>query len=415
MSSASRPEQPGIISADDECRSECLRALRLPEPLTSVLITPTDAPGLARAWRRIEARLDEVQPPLSAIRRSRTWGACAAIVAVSAMLVVLGWMADWRVSVVQGIGLGERSGTVTSTTRVDRPSAPRIQRAPPELANEGLLLRDGAEFNGVDARAGSVALTFEDGSTLSVAKNGAVEPLVMNKRDVILRLKAGTVNVSVVPGGSRRWVVQAGAVSIEVVGTRFTVERTDARVVVHVSRGSVVVRSEHLPERVERLGASEALTVVTSSDTASKAPKKPLPQPKIENSISQAGGVSTLLEQADQARLRADWSTAGRALERVVKDFAGDPRAPVAAYQLAMVRQKQGASPTILTGAFARALDMASGASLRQDCYWRLAQAQMDAGQRAAAAQTARSALDEFPDGRYSERLREQLAGGEDE
>lgn len=414
MTNASRPEQPDLLTEDDERRSACLRALRLPEPLARVLKSPVESRDFARSWRRIEAQLDAVQPSLPVImeNKRRMWAACAVILGMSATLVVLGWAVGWRTPAVYVEGSREPVGPVAASAHVAEPTAPKLhQEAPPEPMNARLRLVDGASFNGVDATSGSVAVTFEDGSTLLVQKHGSVEPLVMNERDVVLRLKVGAVDVSVVPGGSRRWVVQAGAVSVEVVGTQFTMNRTDDQVAVRVTRGSVLVRSEHLPERVERLRASEALTVITSSDTASPIRSNRLTRP----GTVQAGGVSTLLEQADQARLRADWSTARRALERVVKDFSKDPRAPVAAYQLAMVRQRQDASPLALVDAFARALNMASGASMRQDCYWRLLQAQIAAGQGEAAAQTARSALDEFPQGRYSERLRAHLAEGEDE
>src|SRR5205807_1307722 len=63
--------------------------------------------------------------------------------------------------------------------------------------------------------------------------------------------------------------------TVEVVGTEFSVGRTDGKVEIQVSAGVVLVRGDVVPGHVQRLGAGEALTLTEAS--ASMARSAPVP------------------------------------------------------------------------------------------------------------------------------------------
>jgi len=227
----------------------------------------------------------------------------------------------------------------------------------------------------------------------------------MTERDVVLRLVRGVIDVHVIKGGTRRWLVEAGALSVEVVGTRFTVDRSPERVSVRVRQGSVLVRSGKLAERVEQVQAGQEISVPTASEarqvpTANRKPPVPAERPSVD----------ALFARADRARLDGQLDVASQALARVLQQFPTDARVGLAAYQLAVIKEQQGQAAAEVARAFARALAQAEGASLRQDCHWRLVRVLGRAGSEQASRRAAERALAEYPNGRYADRLRAQLA-----
>ena len=70
--------------------------------------------------------------------------------------------------------------------------------------------------------------------------------------------RRGGVRFEVEPDGPRRWTIETGLATVEVVGTVFEVERAPGAVDVRVERGVVVVRGERVPtimREVEREAA----------------------------------------------------------------------------------------------------------------------------------------------------------------
>lgn len=112
---------------------------------------------------------------------------------------------------------------------------------------------------------------FSDGSVVSVAPGGRVAPLALEPRAAVFLLERGTAMFDVTPGGSRRWSVECGLLTVEVIGTRFVVERRDDAVTVRVERGEVLVRGERVPDRIRRLGAGETVTVRDALASAHQA------------------------------------------------------------------------------------------------------------------------------------------------
>jgi len=66
-------------------------------------------------------------------------------------------------------------------------------------------------------------------------------------------LRRGRATFEVHPGGPRRWTVEGGLATIEVVGTEFTLERGPESAGGHRAPGRGAVRGEHVPDRVQKL------------------------------------------------------------------------------------------------------------------------------------------------------------------
>ncbi len=121
---------------------------------------------------------------------------------------------------------------------------------------------DGSVPVAIEATAARSAVQrFSDGSVVTVAPSGRVVPLAMEARAAVFLLERGVATFDVTPGGPRRWSIECGLLTVEVIGTRFTIDRSDARVVVRVERGEVLVRGERVHDRIQRLGAGDSVTV----------------------------------------------------------------------------------------------------------------------------------------------------------
>lgn len=113
-------------------------------------------------------------------------------------------------------------------------------------------------------------VVLSDGSAIELAEQSSLEVLSNDRESFVTVLRQGRGTFDVKPGGSRRWRIEAGPVEVEVVGTRFTVERSADQVFVHVERGAVLVRGNTVPDRVQRLNAGAGLVV-------GREPKEPVP------------------------------------------------------------------------------------------------------------------------------------------
>ncbi|MBX3272869.1 MAG: FecR domain-containing protein [Sandaracinaceae bacterium] len=180
------------------------------------------------AWARVEARVlatptvPTATPAPSA--RGRWLGGAA--LAVAAAALVLGVWA--RLAVAPG-----DTARVTSIATDAAPSVVRLGEIRLDVAPESELVAHGAEANGVR-----------------------------------LVLARGAVTCTVPPRAGRPpFVVEAGTVEVEVVGTRFTVRR-DPEVEVEVERGSVRVRAAG---GAHELGAGQRWSAAHAPSAASAA------------------------------------------------------------------------------------------------------------------------------------------------
>jgi transmembrane sensor len=254
------------------------------------------------------------------------------------------------------------------------------------------------------------------------------------------------------PGGPRRWQIECGLATVEVVGTRFSCERTPGRLRVSVQRGVVIVRGERVADRARRLAAGESLDVVEAPLGAEAAPADLAPElPALDEvyaaepavaaptapaalpwrelarggrhgeafaTLGESGvrretqrlGVADLLALADVARLSGHPREAVAPLERILTRFARDPQAPLAAFALGRLELDALDQPRKAATALERALVLGVPKSLKEDVRARLVEAYGRAGDRAAARTAARAYLQEFPDGRERAEMETQAA-----
>lgn len=283
---------------------------------------------------------------------------------------------------------------------------------------------------------GSLAELFGERSELELLDNRAGQ--------VALGLRAGRAHFDVVRNPDRQFSVQAGAVRVVVIGTRFEVElQDDGRVRVAVQRGRVRVES---PEGVRVLDggqarlfegaapAGAALPAQVEAETATadaEQPRQAATHPRRERrptraaqpsgaswrSLIQEGDYAgahaaleagspvadapdALMDAADAARLSGHPGEAVGYLRRVVKDHARSPVAPLAAFTLGRVMLDQLGQPLGAAEAFAEARALSPEGSLAQDALAREVEAASKAGRARRALELARAYVRSYPSGR---------------
>jgi transmembrane sensor len=322
-----------------------------------------------------------------------------------------------------------------------------------------LRFGDGRALFAVDAPEGGARLSLSDGSSIELSGGARFEPLESSGAMFLAVLQRGTAAFEVRPGGPRRWQVECGLATVEVVGTRFSCERAPGHLRVAVQRGSVIVRGERVADRARRLVAGESLDVgeaptaveadatpelpaldeaLADEAAAPAAPSTPPPStsPTVPVSASwrelarrgrhgeafaalgeggvrretQRLSVADLLALADVARLSGHPREAVAPLERILSRFARDPQAPLAAFALGRLELDALDQPRKAAAALERALALGVPRSLKEDVRARLVEAYGRAGDRTAAHAAARAYLREFPDGRERAEMETQAA-----
>jgi transmembrane sensor len=375
----------------------------LPDPLCRVLKDPVDERRIARMWRRIEAR----RAP-----RPTAWGPS-----------VLGWAAA-------GAAIALLALFIVGRASEHRRAGPAATVA---VASGPLLLRDGRpmELATVPPGGGTRTLELSDGSDVVLGEGTELDPLVAAEREVVLLLPRGSATFHVKPGGPRRWVIEAGLASVEVVGTRFTVTHAATTVKVEVEHGIVLVRGPTVPNGVARLEAAQSLVVHAAATDATTSPAPALPSPLpgakatsprsswreraaqgqyadayvelgaagVARETEAASSADVLFALADVARLSGHPTDAIAPLDRLVSGYPGSPRAPLAAVTLGRIELGLGRARDA-SRALERALALGVPAGLQEDVYARLVEAHVKAGERGAASAARDEYVRRFPDGR---------------
>jgi transmembrane sensor len=321
-----------------------------------------------------------------------------------------------------------------------------------------LLLADGRELVAMDASGSAKEIDLSDGSRIRLSPGARIEPLQSSGATFSAIVTQGRADFDVRPGGSRRWVVECGLATIEVLGTVFACEREPGRLRVVVRRGVVLVRGERVPDRARRLSAGETLEVMeeaqrpahvvaaslalaalpqnagssgpTSAETAVRAPGQEAGASRSRTApattwrvLAQHGrhreafaalgteglrreskrmGVDDLLALADVARLSGHPAEAVLPLGRILTEFANDAHAPLAAFALGRLELDSLSHPQAAVTAFGKALDLGIPRSLREDARARLVEAYARSGDTGAARRAADAYHDEFPSGRHA-------------
>jgi transmembrane sensor len=377
---------------------------KLSLPLKQGLREPADEAALSRIWQGIDARF----PRPRWRRRIELVAAPLALAAVAAVVVFL-----------------------------------RHDPGP-------LRLTSGAAITAIDAPAAGAGISLSDGSYIALGGGARLEPLESSGSTFIAIVARGTASFDVRPGGPRRWQIECGLATVEVVGTHFDVERSAGRLRVAVARGQVLVRGERVPDRVRRLAAGEALEITDATAAAAepkaadhaeagdsepaaaapeldRAPAGGSPAPASAwRDLARRGqhreafaalgaqglrrearrlGVTDLFALADVARLSGHPADAVAPLERIVTNFASDAQAPLAAFALGRLELDSLARPARAVAALNKALALGAPQSLREDVRARLVEAPVRANDQAAARSASDAYRREFPDGRHTKAI----------
>jgi transmembrane sensor len=381
----------------------------LPLPVGRLLVDPVNERHVSRMWRNITAK------------RAATRGQAG---------LALRWAF-----------VGVLFGTLVTLASVTLPRGGPVAVEAPAPAGP-LRLADGSAFEVVDvAPSTSAFVRLADGSVIRVEPSGRIEPLASSATQFVLRLARGRAVFSVVPGGPRRWLVEAGIATIEVVGTEFSVSRSPDLVRVEVTHGIVLVRGDTLPDGVVRLVAAESVDVRPRETTAPRAPEPETRTPPeraprgaaaaprwrsalaggsygdayatlgaagLAGEAARSESVDDLFDLADVARLSGHPAEAVLPLKRLLSLHAGSSRAPIAALTLGRIelelRQPRDASAHL-----EQALRLGVPKGLEEDALVRLVQAYSEAGDRAASKRVGEDYERRFPDGRRSAEVRTWL------
>jgi transmembrane sensor len=280
-------------------------------------------------------------------------------------------------------------------------------------------------------------VSLADGSKARLVSSDANLGTDSNRaKRIELRPLGGTVHFDVVPSTERSFEVRSGDVRVRVVGTAFTLRRLASQTEVSVEHGRVQVSwpggetllgaSEHgrfPPEesQVTAAARSSAQTVEVEPAASALAPpgwrelahKRQYDSAYAELFVERAGATTDdpadLLLAADVARLSRHPADAVAPLQKIVRSFAGDSRAPIAAFTLGRVLLDDLGHAAEAANAFARARSLSPEGPLALDALSREIEARSRAGQKAQARTLAEQYLDKYPNGRHAAKLGKML------
>jgi transmembrane sensor len=267
-------------------------------------------------------------------------------------------------------------------------------------------------------------LRFADGS-IAVSWGGRAGSLAVVEDTpgrVVVALASGGARFDVVPRANRLFSVRAGAVTVTVLGTAFSVDRVADRVGVSVTRGVVQVdwgagsrrvaagEDGWFPPLVVSPAAAEAPAVAPPNEAGPVRHK----QKPAKDDVAAPAPASTdatppetpgepdaakLLGDADRARLAGRYEEGVSLLRRLVRDHPDDHRAPLAAFSLGRILLGDLHRPAQAAMAFARARALAPDGPLAEDALAREVEAWAQAGDLDRARARGDEYLRIYPNG----------------
>ncbi|MEM9072838.1 MAG: FecR domain-containing protein [Myxococcota bacterium] len=318
-----------------------------------------------------------------------------------------------------------------------------------------LLPRDRPAAKAPLAKTDPGIVRLADGSTATPLNDGNVIVAEVSETRAELVLHEGAAVFDVTPNPSRRFRVTAENVVVEVIGTRFRVDRLDDAIEVRVFEG--IVRASQGDDEVElranrahrfRLGevASDELEETTehgvvehgviehgvvepratehevTEPTGRREPARTRRPETSWRELAENGeferayrtlqrataprSVPDLMLAADAARFSGHPRRALTFLRAVHREHAGDPRAPLAAFTEGRILLLQLGRPQEAADAFATTRRLAPRSSLAEDALAREVEARSRAGSSAAAQRLARRYLELYPSGRRTAAVR---------
>jgi transmembrane sensor len=284
------------------------------------------------------------------------------------------------------------------------------------------------------AAAAGEPLLLPDGSTVQAEPGAELALLSLTPDRLHLTLGSGVVDFHVVPGGPRAWVIDAGWVEVQVIGTRFTVARSPDAVEVRVREGRVRVKGAQVPDGQRELGPDESLRIpAISAAPVSAAPaQSPAPVPVVaptevspapERSPARAKAtpipaeghpipevvhetkaptpsLDDWLAEAEAARGRGDNRIAAERWALALTHFPEAPSMSLIAFRLGRLRLEALGQPDLAAQAIEQALSLGLPRALEEDAYARLVEAYAKAQDPARARDAKARYRAAFPDAR---------------
>jgi transmembrane sensor len=288
----------------------------------------------------------------------------------------------------------------------------RAVKAPLPVANGPLVSRGGVAFSTLGGER-ATDNQLSDGSFIRLDPGSRLEVLENTSKTFVSVLRSGRGAFAVQPGGPRRWTIEAGLLTVEVIGTRFSVARRAASVDVSVEHGVVLVRSELIADHVQRLTAGQQLSIrlplaptpespapagSAAASVAAPAPSASVALPTSAPPVS----LAALLELASDQRRRGDVQGAEMSLRRALQEHPSQPQAASVAFTLGKLLLDAAGRPEDAAHAFERCLASSPPSALAEDALFRLTEARARAGDRAGASASARQYQGRYPNGRHA-------------
>lgn len=266
----------------------------------------------------------------------------------------------------------------------------------------------GVAMRGRGGPAPERAWSLADGTSIVLDGPTAVLKKTVETGDEVgFQLEAGGAHFEVARRPSRTFRVHAGPVTVQVIGTRFHVQRQGEGAHVVVDRGRVLVSWWG---GARELGPGDAGTfppVGSGAATPARA-EAPAPPPEASPAMGRpkasgigAAGVrpEVLFARADRARADGKPEAALAPLREIVSRYPRDPHAPAAAFTAGRLLLESLGRPREAALAFSQARALAKDGPLGEDALAREVEALHAAGDGAGARQRADLYRHLFPAG----------------
>ncbi len=323
----------------------------------------------------------------------------------------------------------------------------RAPRTAPMIASVGDRPFAAGAF--LAAAEAPVVVRFSDRSRVTLGPGAAARLAQAESQRVQLNLERGHLELDVTPDPARAWLVVAGPFTIDVTGTRFSVDwqPQTLTLVVAVTEGSVRVRGEAIEDEGNRLSAGQRLELRDPAASIAATPPAPAPiavvEPVLEpaaqrrtpdarwRALAEAGeheealaaaeraGLPVLLARLDaedldrlahSARLAGAAGPARAALEALRRRFPRDPRARTAGFLLGRVALELAGDASAAAELFAAYLREQPDGALAEQARGRIMQMRRDAGDDAGSRAAATDYLAHHPEGSRATLARTILA-----
>jgi ferric-dicitrate binding protein FerR (iron transport regulator) len=241
---------------------------------------------------------------------------------------------------------------------------------------------------------------FADGSFADLRDaRSRLEARVASPTAVDVVLEAGGARFEVAKRPGRRFRVWVAASYVEVIGTIFTVDRSQDGVRVSVERGVVNVVSGQKKIRVSA-GSSDSISVATPSAHMRRRSGTPLPSAPPQDE------PGAWLLASETARRNGRPQEALAILGRLLERHGNDPRAPYASFIMGRVLLEELRRPRDAAAAFARVAMIDVNTPLAQDALAREVESWSRAGDKQRARERAAAYVERYPAGARVEEVR---------